>query len=50
VFGAGAVCLLVALINAISGDRSPTVWALVGLALGALSGATFLRLRRPVPR
>ena len=43
--GAGAGCLVIALVNAISGDLSPTVWALVGVALTGTSGLAFWRLR-----
>jgi len=48
--GAGAVCLVIASINAISGELSPTIWASVGTVL--IAGPTFLFwwLRcRPVP-
>jgi hypothetical protein len=33
------VCLLLAVLYAVSGDLSPTIWALVGIAL--TSSATF---------
>ena len=47
--GAGTVCLVIATINAISGDLSPVVWALVGITLIGLSSASFWWLRcRPV--
>ena len=47
--GAGAVCLVIAVISAISGDVSPTVWASVGLALSSSSTFLFWWLRcRPV--
>lgn len=39
--GAGAVCLLIAAINAISGDLSPYVWAAVGVALLAAGTGPF---------
>jgi hypothetical protein len=48
---AGAACLLIAVINAISGDLSPVIWAIVGLGLTALSSAAFWFLRcRPAAR
>ena len=43
--GAGVVCLVIALINAIIGDLSPTVWAVVGLGLIAIGGGAFWWLR-----
>jgi uncharacterized membrane protein len=43
--GAGLVCLVIALISAISGDLSPVVWATVGLVLSAGASATFWWLR-----
>jgi hypothetical protein len=49
--GAGMVCLVIALINAISGDLSPTIWATVGFGLIALSAGVFWWLRcRPAAR
>jgi hypothetical protein len=49
--GIGSVCLVVAAINAASGDLSPTVWLLVGFALIGLSSSLFWWLRcRPVRR
>jgi hypothetical protein len=49
--GAGIVCVVIALINAISGDLSPTIWALVGAALVGTSTAGFWWLRcRPAVR
>ena len=47
--GAGSVCLVIATINAISGDLSPVIWALVGITLIGLGSASFWWLRcRPV--
>jgi hypothetical protein len=49
--GAGVVCLVIALINAIAGDLSPTIWALVGAALVGASAGAFWWLRcRPAVR
>ncbi len=49
--GAGLVCLLIAAINGISGDLSPTIWATVGLALLAGSSGSYWWLRcRPAIR
>src|SRR3990172_4781582 len=49
--GAGAVCLLIAVISAISGDVAPTIWAVVGLALSGTSSFAFWFLRcRPEER
>ncbi len=49
--GAGLVCLVIALISAIAGDISPTVWAAVGASLVAVSSASFWWLRcRPALR
>jgi hypothetical protein len=49
--GAGAVCLVIAAINLLSGDLSPTVWATVGIALVAAGSASFWWLRcRPALR
>ena len=47
--GAGVACFVFALINAISGDLSPMVWAVVGFALVSLSsfGFWWLRCRQP---
>jgi hypothetical protein len=47
--GAGMACLVFALIDAISGDLSPTIWALVGVALVGASSFSFwwLRCRQP---
>jgi hypothetical protein len=51
VAGAGAVCLLIALISAVSGDVSPNVWAVVGAALVVASAGSFWWLRcRPAVR
>jgi hypothetical protein len=48
--GAGAVCLVIATINLLSGDLSPTVWAGVGFALlgGSTAGFWWLRCRPAV--
>jgi len=43
--GAGAVCLLIALISAIAGDISPTIWASVGAGLTVGPTALFWWLR-----
>ena len=43
--GAGVVCLVIAVISAISGDVSATVWATVGLALTWSSTFLFWWLR-----
>lgn len=43
--GVGGVCLLIAVISALSGDVSPTIWATVGLGLAALSCFAFWFLR-----
>jgi hypothetical protein len=43
--GAGLVCLLIAAINAISHDLSPTVWAIVGLGLTAIGSGLFWWIR-----
>lgn len=49
--GIGSVCLVVAAINAATGDLSPTVWLLVGIALIGLSSSVFWWLRcRPARR
>jgi hypothetical protein len=49
--GAGLVCLVIALISAISGDISPTVWAATGISLVAVSPLSFWWLRcRPAVR
>jgi hypothetical protein len=48
--GAGAVCLVIASINAISGELSPAVWASVGAVLTAGPSFLFWWVRcRPVP-
>lgn len=43
--GAGIVCLVIALINVISGSLSPTVWATVGATLALGSSGVFWWLR-----
>jgi hypothetical protein len=43
--GAGTVCLVIAVINAISGDLSPTIWASIGVVLVAISSGAFWWLR-----
>ena len=43
--GAGVACLVFALINGISGDLSPTIWAMVGFGLVSLSSFSFWWLR-----
>lgn len=43
--GAGAVCLVIGAISAISGDVSPTVWFTVGIALTSLASWAFWFLR-----
>jgi hypothetical protein len=45
--GAGLVCLVIAMINVISGSLSPTIWAIVGvtLTLGGSGGFWWLRCR-----
>jgi hypothetical protein len=49
--GAGAVCLLIAAINLISGDLLPTALASVGVALVGVSTVSFWWLRcRPAVR
>jgi hypothetical protein len=49
--GAGAACLVIAVISAIGGDVSPTIWGVVGLVLTTTSSATFWWLRcRPAAR
>jgi hypothetical protein len=49
--GAGIVCLVIALINVISGSLSPTVWAAVGAVLTTSSSGVFWWLRcRPTGR
>jgi hypothetical protein len=47
--GAGVACSVFALINAISGDLSPTIWAAVGIGLMATSTFGFWSLRRRQP-
>ncbi len=48
--GVGAVCLVIATINAVSGDLSPTVWLTVGISLVGSSAGLFWWLRcRPNP-
>jgi len=49
--GAGTVCLVIGLINAISGDLSPTVWLSIGAVLVATSSGAFWWMRcRPAVR
>ena len=49
--GIGSVCLVVAAINASSGDLSPAVWLTVGIALTGLSSGVFWWIRcRPSRR
>jgi hypothetical protein len=49
--GAETACLVVAVINTISGDLSPTIWATVGAGLVAISAGGFWWLRcRPPAR
>ena len=49
--GAGLVCLVIATINAVSGDLSPTIWASIGVLLTLSSTAGFWWLRcRPAVR
>lgn len=43
--GIGALCILIAIINLISGDLSPTVWLAVGVSLVASSAGLFWSLR-----
>jgi hypothetical protein len=43
--GAGAVCLVIAVISAISGDIAPFVWAAVGTGLTGIGAGTFWWLR-----
>jgi hypothetical protein len=51
VAGAGAVCLVIAALNAGSGRLDPTVWAAAGLALTGAPTAGFWWLRcRPAVR
>jgi hypothetical protein len=50
--GAGLVCLVIAMINVISGSLSPTIWAIVGAALtvGSCGAFWWLRCRPGVSR
>jgi hypothetical protein len=43
--GAGAVCIVIAALSAITGNVSPASWALTGIALVASASWSFWRLR-----